>query len=82
MGPATNHIVIPLPSGVIMAPNITKIKAAYLKFFLQNLGFITPVSDIAYMKIGSSNAIPNPRKNCSTNEIKSLILRKVSAPMA
>jgi hypothetical protein len=34
------------------------------------------------MKIGSSNAIPNPRKNCSTNEIKSLILRKVSAPMA
>ena len=28
MGPATNHIVMPLPSGVMTAPNMTRIIAA------------------------------------------------------
>jgi hypothetical protein len=34
------------------------------------------------MIMGSSNAIPKPRKNCSTNDIKSLILRNVATPIA
>ncbi len=31
-----------------------------------------------YITIGSWNAIPKPRKNCITNEIKSFIVRKVA----
>ena len=82
IGPATNHIVSPLPSGVIIAPKITKTIIAYRKLCLQNLGSIRSVNEIAYIIIGSSNAIPKPRKNCSTNDIKSLILRNVSTPIA
>jgi hypothetical protein len=40
------------------------------------------VNAIAYMTMGSSKAIPNPRKNCSTNDIKSFMLRNVATPMA
>ena len=62
MGPVMSHIVIPLPSGVITAPNITKIITEYLKFFRQNEASVTPVKEIAYIKIGSSNAIPMPKE--------------------
>jgi len=32
--------------------------------------------EIANTTIGSSNAIPKPRKSCSTNDIKSLVIKK------
>lgn len=37
MGSATNHIVTPLPSGVIIAPKTVMIIIAYLKFFARTL---------------------------------------------
>src|ERR687895_704646 len=78
MGIDTNHIVTPLPSGVISAPKMTRMSTAYRKFLRQNLGEIVPVSDMPYISIGSWKAIPKPRKNCITNEIKLLIVRKVA----
>src|SRR5215204_289474 len=79
MGIDTNHIVTPLPSGVISAPKMTRMSTAYRKFVRQNLGEIVSVSDMPYISIGSWKEIPKPRKNCSTNEIKLLIVKKVSA---
>ena len=73
-----NHIVTPLPSGVISAPKMTRIRRAYRKFVRQNLGEMVSVSDMPYISIGSWKAKPKPRKNCITNEIKLLIVRKVA----
>ena len=75
-------MVMPLPSGVIIAPKITKRIIAYLKFFLQKRALSTPVSAIAYIIMGSSKVIPNYKKNCNTKEIKLSIFRNVSTPMA
>ena len=52
MGPAINHIVTPLPSGVIMAPKMTIITIAYLIFFLQKSASTIPDADIAYITSG------------------------------
>jgi hypothetical protein len=53
MGAAINHIVTPLPLGAIIAPKITKINAAYRKFFRQNFESINPVNEIPYIIIGN-----------------------------
>lgn len=79
-GIAIKHIVIPLPSGAIITPKITKINAAYRKFFRQNVESISPVSEIPYIMIGNSKVSPNAIKNRDINEIKSLMLRNVSTP--
>ena len=53
MGIETNHMVRPLPSGVITAPKITINISAYLKFLNQNLLSIKPVNDKAYISNGN-----------------------------
>ena len=53
MGNATNHIVTPLPSGVIIAPKIVMIIIAYLKFLCQNLESVRPLKDNPYINTGS-----------------------------
>jgi hypothetical protein len=53
MGMETNHMVRPLPSGVINAPKIIINIKAYLKFFIQNLLSIRPVNDRIYIISGS-----------------------------
>jgi hypothetical protein len=53
MGPAINHIVTPLPSGVINAPNIVQIAMAYLNLDLQNLCSTIPDTVRAHINIGS-----------------------------
>ena len=45
IGPAINHIVIPLPSGVITAPKITITTIAYRIFFRQNDTSIIPEAE-------------------------------------
>src|SRR5690348_11132092 len=80
IGIAINHIVTPLPSGVISAPNIAIITIAYLKFLLQNLESNKPANDNPYIITGNWNANPNPIMNWSANVMKSLIVTNVSAP--
>ncbi len=53
IGIEINHMVSPLPSGVITAPKITIAISAYLKFFNQNLAPIKPVKDMIYIIRGS-----------------------------
>jgi hypothetical protein len=53
IGKAINHIVTPLPSGVIIAPNTEIIISAYLKFFSQNFESVTPLMDNTYIMTGS-----------------------------
>ncbi len=53
IGIETNHMVRPLPSGVITAPKITISINAYLKFLNQNLLSIKPVNDKTYISNGN-----------------------------
>jgi len=53
IGIEINHMVTPLPSGVIKAPNNTINIMAYLKFFIQNLLSIKPVKERIYIIRGS-----------------------------
>ena len=53
IGIEINHMVRPLPSGVITAPKITIDISAYLKFFNQNLDPTKPVKDMIYIIRGS-----------------------------
>ena len=53
IGNAMNHIVTPLPSGVIIAPNTVMIIIAYLKFLCQNFESVAPLSDNTYIMTGS-----------------------------
>jgi hypothetical protein len=53
IGIEINHMVSPLPSGVMTAPKITIAMSAYLKFFNQNLVPIKPVKDMIYIIRGS-----------------------------
>jgi hypothetical protein len=53
IGPATNIIVTPVPSGVMTAPKIIMMTIAYLTFFLQKSLSTIPDIDIAYMINGS-----------------------------
>ena len=53
IGNDTNHIVTPLPSGVITAPKTMMAIIAYLKFLLQNLASTNPDRLIAYIMSGS-----------------------------
>ena len=53
IGPATNIIVTPVPSGVIIAPKIMIMTIAYLAFFLQKSFPTISDMDIAYMISGS-----------------------------
>ena len=76
-----NHMVIPLPSGVIKAPNIIIRIKAYLKFFIQNLLLIKPVSEITYIINGNWNDIPKAIKNCRIKLINSLIFKKERIPI-
>ena len=48
-----NHIVTPLPSGVISAPKITMTIIAYRMFFRQNFASVIPVRLIAYIITGN-----------------------------
>jgi len=75
-----NHIVTPLPSGVITAPKITIITIAYLIFFLQKFESTIPDADIAYITSGSWNENPNANKNCKTKVTKSIMFKKVTSP--
>ena len=80
IGPATNIIVTPVPSGVMTAPKIMMITIAYLAFFLQkSLPTISDI-DIAYMTSGSWNENPNANKNCNTKVTNSITFRKVTNP--
>ena len=80
IGPAINHIVTPLPSGVIIAPKMTMITIAYRIFFLQKSVSVAPDADMAYITRGNWNENPNASKNCSTKVTKSITLRKVTRP--
>ena len=53
IGPAINHMVTPLPSGVIIAPKITIATIAYQRFRLQNFESVIPDMLIAYIASGS-----------------------------
>ena len=53
IGIEINHMVSPLPSGVMTAPKSTIAISAYLKFFIQNLVPIKPVKDMIYIIRGS-----------------------------
>jgi hypothetical protein len=53
IGPATNHIVTPLPSGVINAPNIVHKVMAYLNLDLQKVYSTIPDTVRAHIIIGS-----------------------------
>ena len=80
IGNDTNHIVTPLPSGVITAPNTIMAIIAYRKFLLQNLASTKPERLTAYIMSGNWNEIPNANKNCKTNVTKSIIFKKVTNP--
>ena len=75
-----NHIVTPLPSGVIAAPNITMATTAYRMLDRQNLAPTIPEALAAYIASGSWNDTPNARRNWRTNPTKSITLRKVTSP--
>ena len=51
IGPEINHIVTPLPSGVIAAPTITMATIAYLMLFLQNFASVNPDFERAYSMV-------------------------------
>lgn len=53
IGPEMNHMVIPLPSGVITAPKIMIISSAYLKFLNQKSKPTKPAKEIANIINGS-----------------------------
>ena len=53
IGIVINHIVMPLASGVIIAPNTTKINNVYLQFSFQNEFLTTPNFVINHIIIGS-----------------------------
>lgn len=53
IGMEMNHMVRPLPSGVITAPKIIMNINAYLKFLSQNLLSIKPVNDKVYIINGN-----------------------------
>jgi len=53
IGPAINHIVTPLPSGVTSAPKITMTIIAYRMFYSQNFASVTPDWLIAYIITGN-----------------------------
>jgi hypothetical protein len=53
IGIEMNHMVRPLPSGVITAPNIIIKTNAYRKFFNQNRLSIKPVNDKIYIINGN-----------------------------
>src|SRR5574340_574481 len=78
MWPATNHMVTPLPSGVMAAPKMTIAIMAYRMLFLQNFGSINPDAVSAYIISGNWNDIPNARMNWSTNVMKSIMFRNVT----
>ena len=63
IGIEINHMVSPLPSGVMTAPKTTININAYLKFLSQNLLPIKPVNDKIYIINGNWNEIPNAIKN-------------------
>ena len=80
IGPATNIIVTPVPSGVIIAPKIMMITIAYLAFFLQKSLSTIPDIEIAYMINGSWKENPNANKNCNTKVTNSITFRNVTSP--
>jgi hypothetical protein len=80
IGTEINHIVSPLPSGVITAPKITIAINAYLKFFNQNFVPINPVKERIYIINGSWKASPNAIKNWSTKLTNSFMLKKDKIP--
>lgn len=80
IGMDINHIVIPLPSGVIMAPNITIMTIVYLILFFQNFLSTIPILVVVYITNGNSKDIPNAKRNCKTNVTKSVILKNVVIP--
>jgi len=53
IGPAMNHIVTPLPSGVMAAPKIAIARIAYRMFFLQKSEPTAPDADTAYITSGN-----------------------------
>ena len=53
IGSDTNHIVTPLPSGVITAPKTMMAIIAYRMFLLQNLESIKPERLTAYIMRGN-----------------------------
>lgn len=80
IGIDTNHMVTPLPSGVITAPNITIITIEYRIFFFQKFLPTMPILLVAYISNGNSNDIPNANRNCRTNVTKSVIFKNVMIP--
>ncbi|TVP41647.1 hypothetical protein NARC_10053 [Candidatus Nitrosocosmicus arcticus] len=81
IGMEINHIVIPLPSGVITAPKMIIIKSAYLKFFIQNWRLTRPLAERINITSGNWKEIPNAMKNCSTKLMKSEMFRNVRTPI-
>ena len=80
IGPAMNHIVTPLPSGVMAAPNMTMATTAYRMLDRQNRAPTAPEAVAAYIASGSWNDRPNARRNWRTNPTKSITFRKVTRP--
>ena len=53
---------------------------AHRIFLRQNLISTNPEEETAYIINGSSNEMPNAKRNCNTKVIKSTMLRKVTRP--
>jgi hypothetical protein len=69
-GPARSIIVMPVPSGVIIAERMTKVKTACRQFCLQNVaGMILSEVSIT-INIGSRKNMPVANMNMTTVETK------------
>ena len=81
MGKDKISIVIPVPSGVIIAENIRHIKMAFLHFFFQKAGPTSPSRLSKTMETGRRKIIPPASVKINTTITKSLTVKKVAAPI-
>ena len=72
-------MVIPVPSGVIMAVNIRKNKSAWRILPVQNFGEIMPMPERIIMNMGRRNIIPVTSMRDSTEPINSPREKKETA---
>ena len=81
IGTQSMTIVIPVPSGVITAENITKNNIAWRHLLLQKAGGITPIQLNATIPTGSKNITPVARVNPRTDARNSSIEKNGVAPI-